>query len=676
MKYCIFCVVSVVKADTSVNSEEERMMKRWFQYDRKRLICGIILAVCAFGASVFFSAVKQGIIFSAAFILTGTLKFREDAFSEKMTGLIYGIWLVLAGIVTPFLGQLALNESFFGIGPLNMFLEVIISVFLILILVTITLRPRVSAHLVMIGVIIFSMVNYYVFRFRGSELAPSDIFSYQTAMNVVSEYHISVELTMVYAIIIAALWIFLSYALPSYRYTGILRPRVISLGTGALLVLLFFVLSRDLKSLHWINTGSVRNGYILNFVLELNEQFVRKPGGYTPETAKKVYETLTAEQESDQRNPDILVIMDESFADLGKLGDGLNTNIDIMPFFDSLKEDTVKGYTLSSVFGGGTPNSEFEFLTGNTYSFLPYGSIAYQQYVSTDVFSIVGDMKDRGYRTIGMHPYLASSWMRNTIYPYLNFDEQYFLDDFPGEDLIRSYISDQEMFDYMISLYEDHTAKSEKPVFMFGVTMQNHGGYEYDADDFVSDVKLSGYSKDYPEVEQYLSVIHKTDEAIEKLIGYFENADRDTVIVFFGDHYPKLDPAFFEEVHGGQFTTLDEKMLQYEVPFFIWSNYDSKEQTVELTSLNYLSEYMFNTCGMSLPPYLQYLKEIQKDIPAINSMGYYSEEDQCFHTTEEADGDEKELLNEYRQLQYNNLFDPDNRNTQLFPSYDETAGKN
>ena len=647
------------------------MKEKVFQSERRRLICGAILAVIVFAVCLYFSAVKQGIVFAAAFLLAGAFKIKEKAFDEKQLRRIYTVWLVISGIVTSFLSQLALNESYLRIHLLNMVLELLIVLFLVLLLILITLRPRISSHIVMIAVVIFSMVNYYVFQFRGSELAPSDIFSYQTAMNVVSEYHIAIELTMVYAGIIGVLWIFLSYALPPFRYRNAIRSRLITVGVEAAIVCAFFILSADSRSFHWINTGSVRNGYLVNYVLELNEQFVRKPDHYSPQTADEVYEKYTGGSETDQRNPDIIVIMDESFADLGKLGDGLNTNVDIMPFYDSLTENTIKGYTLSSVFGGGTPNSEFEFLTGNTYSFLPYGSIAYQQYVNHDIYSIVGEMQDKGYHTIGMHPYRASSWMRNTIYPYFNFDESYFLEDFPGEDLIRSYISDQEMFDFITSLYEDRAIAKNENLFMFGVTMQNHGGYDYEEADFVSDVKLEGYEGDYPEVEQYLTVIHKTDQAVENLIHYFEKVDRDVVIVFFGDHYPKLDPAFFEEVHGGQFTSLDEKMLQYEVPFFVWSNYDSAEEYVNLTSLNYLAQYMFDKCGMTLPPYVQYLQEISTSIPAINSMGYYSAKDGCFHTLEEAQGEEKEILSQYMQLQYNNLFDQENRNDDLFPSHDD-----
>ena len=73
--------------------------------------------------------------------------------------------------------------------------------------------------------------------------------------------------------------------------------------------------------------------------------------------------------------------MNESFSDLSVLGD-LQTNMPLTPFIDSLKENTTKGYALSSVFGAKTPNSEWEFMSGNSMAFLPMGSVVYQQYIS------------------------------------------------------------------------------------------------------------------------------------------------------------------------------------------------------------------------------------------------------------------------------------------------------
>lgn len=84
------------------------------------------------------------------------------------------------------------------------------------------------------------------------------------------------------------------------------------------------------------------------------------------------------------KKPNIIVIMNEAFSDLAVLGD-YTTNTEVMPFISSLSENTQKGWMYSSVKGGNTANTEFEFSTGLSMYFLPTGSIPYQQYIKSEV---------------------------------------------------------------------------------------------------------------------------------------------------------------------------------------------------------------------------------------------------------------------------------------------------
>ena len=86
--------------------------------------------------------------------------------------------------------------------------------------------------------------------------------------------------------------------------------------------------------------------------------------------------------------PNIICIMNESLSDPGALGN-LETNEDYMPFIHSLTENTIKGSLSMPVFGAGTSNSEFEFLSGDSISFLPTGCNVYQSYVKDTVPSLV-----------------------------------------------------------------------------------------------------------------------------------------------------------------------------------------------------------------------------------------------------------------------------------------------
>lgn len=197
--------------------------------------------------------------------------------------------------------------------------------------------------------------------------------------------------------------------------------------------------------------------------------------------------------------------------------------------------------------------------------------------------------------------------------------------------------------------------------FFFGVTMQNHGDYYYKKEDFTNSISLNDYD-DYFDVEQYLSLIHETDKAIEHLVTYFEGV----VIVFFGDHQPHLNESFYDAI-GSTTDTLDEQQKRYMVPFFIWANYDIEEKQVDCTSLNYLSSYVYEAAGIALPPYNQFLREMEGVIPSINANGFYSVDDGCYLPIDEANDEALAYLELYEALQYNNIFDKKNRNEALFP---------
>ncbi|MBP3902265.1 MAG: LTA synthase family protein, partial [Blautia sp.] len=58
--------------------------------------------------------------------------------------------------------------------------------------------------------------------------------------------------------------------------------------------------------------------------------------------------------------------------------------------------------------------------------------------------------------------------------------------------------------------------------------------------------------------------------------------------------------------------------------FFVWVNYDIEDKEVPLTSLNYLSNYVYEAAGIEMPAYNRFLKDTEGIIPAINAKEYYS----------------------------------------------------
>ena len=419
----------------------------------------------------------------------------------------------------------------------------------------------------------------------------------------------------------------------------------------------------------WEQKGSYRNGYVLNFVLSARDSFVSEPEAYEIETILELEKEYAKEQENPigdtlEKQPTIIVVMNESFADLRVIGD-FKTNKPLTPFFDSLEENTIKGYALSSVFGAKTPNCEWEFLTGGSMAFLPAGSVVYQQYMNDTPSSMVSTLRNEGYTCVAMHPYYETGWSRNLVYPDLGFQESYFLEHFDQTQLVREYVSDAELYNKIIARYENR--KVNEDLFIMSISMQNHGGYTQKYDNFKEEYYKIGRS--YTDANQYFSLIRKSDDALRDFVTYFENVDEPVEIIFFGDHQPSLNRKFYEILNGKGLSglTMAELEALYTVPFFIWTNYDTPEETIEITSLNYLSSLALERAGIDLLPYNQFMLDLMEVIPAINARGYYSLEKGKYIHVEQAMGKELNWIMKYESLQYNGLFDKRNTSNIFFP---------
>lgn len=515
-----------------------------------------------------------------------------------------------------------------------------------------------------------STVNAYIFKFRERLFEPVDIFSVGTAMNVAENY----SLVPVPVMVLVGWGLFIAFLIALYFFqrktkSGLTVNRRLALFFACVICsAAIFSYTSNLKTYHWRSEGARFNGYILDFVSKLKEITVSEPENYDTDLITKLAQNYVS-QENDfeleqKRLPHIIVIMDEAFSDLHVIGD-FSTDTEVMPFISSLEENTVSGYALASVYGGNTANSEYEFLTGNSLAGMSPNVVPYQQYVRSSTYSMVSYLKSfYNYQCVAMHPFKSSGWNRPAAYAYFGFDECYFMEDFPQKNYVRNYISDQEMFEFLIDTFEN---RREEPMFIFGVSVQNHGGYTYAGKNYTQSISLMENGNKFPEVEQYLSLIHETDKAVEYLIRYFQNVDEDVVIVFFGDHQPRLSESFYESISEKVTENLDIQQKRYEIPFFIWANYDIEEDHAHLTSLNYLSSYVYDVAGIALPPYNQFLRDMENAIPAINSNGYYSIASGKFLPFDMASGDELRWLDLYKALQYNNIFDKKHQNIELFP---------
>lgn len=284
------------------------------------------------------------------------------------------------------------------------------------------------------GITLFlSTANWFVYHFRGSEIVPIDLISLGTAMNVANQYNFTITANIVYSWVLFALVSFAVFSIQIPSMARKSRSYILTLFCTIAIGLCFVNMTKNSIAIHFGNGGTYYKGYILNFTLSMKELFVKKPDGYSKESVKQIISEYsdTGNSTMQSQYPDIIVIMDEAYSDLSVLGSNFHTSEPVSPFIQSLNENTVRGYALSSAYGGRTANSEFEFLTSATLSFTPPGTIGYQQYIDEQAYSLTSILKSRGYNTIAMHPFLSNGWKRNTVWPRLGFSECYFLEDFP-----------------------------------------------------------------------------------------------------------------------------------------------------------------------------------------------------------------------------------------------------
>ena len=530
----------------------------------------------------------------------------------------------------------------------------------------ISIRPVVI--LVSAVLLTLAVANRFTYEYRGSALTPSDLLGARTAFNILGSYRIYVEKNIWYAIVFVVTEIVLASSIRTESWPRIPARRLVALAATLVLGAVVHTSLGKITPEYMKNNGCIAYGFVVNFSRQLRDSFVVRPEGYKGARIRELELQYDADgTELPETLPHVIVIMNESLADFRVFGE-LNTSEPVTPFLDSLQENTIRGFVLSSAYGGRTPNSEFELLTGNSMAFFNPSTIAFSL-IQRPCYSLERYLESLGYESYATHPEDETNWRRQQVYPLLGFSRACFREGYPDAPRINDWALDEAVYDNLIREYE--SSKTGAPRFLFAVTSQNHGPYLADPEETGHDegfplLPISGYDSD--SVAAYLARIHESDRAFQKLVEYFAQVDEPVVILMYGDHHPNEETEMIRYLHGGDLESLDEQQLMYEVPFFIWANFYIEKQRPGLSSINYLSNELLEAAGLPLPPYNRFLKDIRQTVPAMNVFGYYSLSEGRFLPLAEASGAEKQALQDYEILQYNALFDKKNRSGFFFPA--------
>ncbi len=388
------------------------------------------------------------------------------------------------------------------------------------------------------------------------------------------------------------------------------------------------------------------------YLTELDKYLNPKPQGYNENTMAEINskygktgESVAASASVSKEKPNVIVIMSESFWDITKLND--------LKFSKDIVENThkyQKGQIAAPIIGGGTANSEFEALTGMSISSLSPGIIVYNAYLRTQTPSIASVLKDNGYSTTAIHPNYGWFYNRDKVYSYFGFDNFYDVDKFDLSSQCKGpYISDYALVDKIM----DTLNSSDKPAFIFGLSMQNHDPYidKYSSHDVtVESDKLDSQQKNI--VGNFAQGIYDADQSLGKLIQELQKSKKPTLLYFFGDHAPRLGSLNdFYKVYdmlgtndkSAQNQNL-EKLKYYTTPFAAWSNYKEIDSFSEIVSPSHLAYKILQDAGAKFPNYFNILPELEKSFPVLHQ--------QTISTVDNND----QLIKDYRLIQYDLLF--------------------
>ena len=501
--------------------------------------------------------------------------------------------------------------------------------------------PFLGTVLTMAFTTFWYIANYFVISLRNKPIMPADLKAIGTAKEVMGGYTFTPNWQMVlgvivvatYAVLLVLVWIKNrpKEKLPLRKQ---LIKRVIS-AAAAVLLMVIGVNTPAFKSLNSFAWDMVllksfhEEGMVTTYLKSYFNSQVKEPEGYSRELVNSYLAEYQNTQKPEGTQPtNIIMVMNEAFSDLRTVG--LNPAIDVMPFIDNLDDDTVEGSLYVGVFGGGTCNTEFEALTGNTLAFLGPGAYPYTENVTKPLFSLASYFKSLGYLTESFHANEPQNWNRNMVYPNLGFDNFNSIADYEAFGpviYLHDYPADISDYLFMEDVSDKNT---EQPRFLFGVTVQNHSGYERWLDvEKAESVEENGNNL-YVDTQVYLSLIKASDDEIRQLVEMYKDSDEPTMIVFFGDHQAGLPQVALNEIY----TDIRSNLDFFKSEFFIWT---------------------IDQGNFPLPPYVKMLKEVYAKYPVISSQGVIDIDGNIYTGVAEVMDDP--LIRKYQYIQYANLFD-------------------
>ena len=547
--------------------------------------------------------------------------------------------------------------------PLILFLNiapVVLALFLVYALVGRPWLAFLATDLVVWGL---SLGNYYKLRFRDDPLMFQDLQNLRdaAAITAMADY----DLTPDKRVIFGVLCLLCGTAFLLFLVRGRLpkKPRLALLAACAVLCLptaklmentgIYNSKTQNFDQIErWSSTQVyLSKGFVYPFLHSVTAGAVKPPAGYSEAETRDLLSSYTAEEIPEGKKVDIIAIQLEAFADFS-LFEGVE-GVDFERAFGAyhqLEAESVAGDLVTSIFAGGTVDTERAFLTG----------FADQRNYRTGTNSYAWYLRSQGYTAEGCHPSYEWFYNRRNVNGYLGLPVYYFIENRFRELYPHGEAPDEVLFPEIFRLYEENRDKGGEPYFSFNVTYQGHGPYGTEdvwRGEHFTDGRYSTETANI--VDNYLGSVMDTGRQLQVLFDRFREEERPVVLVVFGDHKPWLGygNSAYQELGVNLDLASEEGFYNYYATrYLLWANDAAKaalgrDLTGEGPDVSscFLMNLVFDQLGWTGDAWAQATADIWREIPVLTDLGRYVRNGVL---TAELDPEGQEILQRYLSLQY------------------------
>jgi hypothetical protein len=475
---------------------------------------------------------------------------------------------------------------------------------------------------------ILALVNFFMLEYRSFPLEFPDLFLAGEAGDMGKRYsYVPPKLYALMLIGIVILGIICHYFLKSPRrgFGWRLIWSVVTLATIVVGTRSFYLDDDEFTSIIKITHGNIwdetnryaTNGFVYAFMNTLNKGQVQAPKGYSAAAAKKDLAQYKSSNIPDSKKINVITIQLEAFQDFSKW-----KQIDIDPSvyagLHEVEKEASSGELSTTIFGGGTVDTERKVLTG--YTALPS--------LRSDTNAFTYYFRQQAYNTYFAHAGYAWFYNRQNIDKYLGFPENLFKENYYDANVSKaSIVPDTLVFNDLYKHFQQKT-KNGKYLFNQTVTYQNHGPYSSNFSGTPLVKWQAGYNKsDYAIINNYLTGVKQTSDALLALVNKFKNSKKPVVLSFWGDHNPwgGLNNSTYKMLGINLDQGTEEGINNfYNTPYVIYANAAAKKRlntqfkTQGATiSPMYILPTIFQHAGWQGSQYMQAVSKIQQTIPVF-----------------------------------------------------------